>query len=186
MSMTKKAQPVQAVLDRLVFRKRHTDDCQTMNSLSEWQQLGDKRKRCACPYWSCGVHDPTEGFKRRSTSENSAERAKAVVKLRLETGNRLATLPTATGTPITDAVADFMAFTKEGGARPSTLLKYQTLMEQLQAFSAWKGFKYAHELGQDAVIEFRKSWEDPKAGYKAARTRKDGSPLWRKQCIGTC
>jgi hypothetical protein len=67
MPITEESQAVQAVVDRLVFKKRHTDDFQTTNDLTEWQQLGDKRKRCACPYWSCGVHDQTEGFKRRTT-----------------------------------------------------------------------------------------------------------------------
>ena len=42
--------------------------------------------------------------------------------------------------------------------------KYQTLMDQLQAFADWKGFQYLHELNQNAVIEFRRAWEDPYAG----------------------
>ncbi|HEV3199732.1 MAG TPA: hypothetical protein VGZ73_17635, partial [Bryobacteraceae bacterium] len=62
---------LQAVLDGLVFKKRHTDDCQEKNKLNEWQQLTDSRKRCACPYWSCGVHDRAERFKRKSTGEVS-------------------------------------------------------------------------------------------------------------------
>src|SRR4051812_28034571 len=85
----------QAVLDGLEFKKRHTDDCRKRNGkdgreLGQWEQISDNRKRCSCPYWSLGVHDRAEGFKRKSTGEVSLERAKAVLKLRLETGNRTA------------------------------------------------------------------------------------------------
>jgi integrase len=176
---------VQAILDGLVFKKRHTTECQTKNNLKPWQQLSDSRKRCACPYWSCGVHDRTEGFQRKSTGETSLERARDVVKLRLETGNRTATLPDQ-GAPISEAIADFMDFTRDGGARESSLAKYKTLMDQLQAFADWKGFRYLHEFDQGAIIEFRKAWEDADAGYKQGATRKDGKPLWHAQNIGTC
>src|ERR1035437_8460561 len=107
---------VQAILDALAFKKRHTDQCQTTNGVAEWQLL-DGRKRCSCPYWSCGVHDRAEGFKRKSTGEVSQERAEAVVKLRLGTGNRTAALPDQ-GTPIKDAITEYMDFTRiDGGAR---------------------------------------------------------------------
>jgi integrase len=178
------ADEVQSILDRLQFRKRHTDECQTKNNLNEWQPL-DNRKRCNCPYWSCGVHDRQEGFQRRSTAETSVDRAREVVRLRLESGNRRATLPDH-GTPIKDAISDFIQFTKDGGAEQSTLAKYQTLMDQLQAFADWKGYRYLHELDRDAVEEFRRSWEDPTAGYKQNRLNRYGRPLWRKQSIGTC
>lgn len=178
-------QSIQAILDSVVFKKRHTDECQQRNGLTQWQQLSDSRKRCSCPYWSCGVHDRAEGFKRKSTGEVSVERAKAVVKLRLETGNRSAVLPDQ-GKAIKEAIEDFMTFTADGGARAATLAKYRTLMEQLQAFADWKGLRYVQELNQDAVIEFRKAWEDADAGYKRSATRKDGKPLWRAQSIGTC
>jgi hypothetical protein len=29
----------QAIVDRLAFKKRHTDDCQTINGVTEWQTL---------------------------------------------------------------------------------------------------------------------------------------------------
>ncbi|MGD0774841.1 MAG: tyrosine-type recombinase/integrase [Candidatus Solibacter sp.] len=186
MSTTETEQADQALLDGLVFKKRHTTDCQTTNSLKPWQQLTDKRKRCACPYWSCGVHGRGEKFDRKSTGENTLERARDTVKLRLETSKPTASLPTGNGKPIGDAVADFMSFTREGGAVESTLKKYKALMDQLQAFSDWKGFRFVHELGQDAVMEFRRSWEEADAGYKQGRTSKDGRPLWTKQSIGTC
>jgi site-specific recombinase XerD len=175
---------VQAVLDNLAFRKRHTRDCQTINGVAEWQTL-DRRKRCSCPYWSCGVHERAEGFKRKSTGEISQDRAKAVVTLRLETGNRTATLPDQ-GIPVKDAIADFLDFTRDGGARASTLAKYQTLMGQLQAFADWKGLRYLQELGQNAVMEFRRAWEDADAGYKRNRTGNGGQPRWGQQSIATC
>jgi site-specific recombinase XerD len=177
---------VLSVLDGLSLKKRHTTACQTANNLKEWDVLSDKRKRCACPYWSCGKHAKGEKFKRVTTGENTLEKATEVVTLRLETGNRTAVLPT-TGTPISEAVADFVAYTKDGGARESTLKKYQALLDQLSAFAEWKGFRFLHELANDApVMEFRRSWEDADAGYKQGRTRKDGRPLWTTQSIGTC
>lgn len=63
-----------------------TDACQTDNGLTEWQPLSNKGKRCSYPYWSCGVHDWAGGFERKSTGEISLGRAKAAVKLRLDTG----------------------------------------------------------------------------------------------------
>ena len=186
MATTEQEQAVQAVVDGLAFKKRHTTLCQTTNNLKQWEPLNDKRKRCACSYWSCGVHDRAEGFDRKSTGENVLERAKAVVKLRLETSKPTAALPTATGTPISEAIADFMRYTKDGEAEESTMKKYQSLMDQLQAFADWKGFRYLHELSQDAVEEFRRSWENETAEYKQGRTRKDGRPLWTTQNIGTC
>lgn len=178
----------QALFDRIVFKKRHTDDCQQKNGLTQWQQLSDSRKRCSCAYWSCGVHSRTgdfKGFKRFTTGEVSLERAREVVKLRLETGNRAAVLPDE-GKPINEAIEDFMQFTRDGAAKSSTLRKYQTLMDQLQAYADWKGLRHAQELNQDAVLEFRKAWEDEDAGYKRGRERKPGVPLWRKQSVATC
>ena len=89
------------------------------------------------------MHDRAEGFKRKSTGEISLERAKAVVTLRIETGHHAATLPDV-GIPISEAIADFMEFTTQGGATESTMAKYQTLMDQIQAFAEWKGFRYDH------------------------------------------
>jgi integrase/recombinase XerD len=183
--MTVLTEQAQAILDNIVYKKRHTVECQTKNRLKLWQQLSDSRKRCTCPYWSCGVHDHAEGFQRRSTGEISLDRAKAVVRLRVETGSRTATLPIQ-GTAIKEGIDDFMEYTRDGGSRQSTLLKYQTLMDQLQAFADWKGFRYLHELNQEAVMEFRRSWEDPDAGYKRGITMKDGRPRWRAHSIGTC
>jgi site-specific recombinase XerD len=174
----------QNIIDRLEFKKRHTKDCQGKNGLTEWQALTDNRKRCSCPYWSCGVHDRAEGFKRKATGEASLERAKGVVVLRLETGNASARLES--GKPISDAITDFMDYTRDGGASDTTINKYKTLMDQLQAFADWKGYRYLQELTQDAILEFRRAWEDPDVGYKQGRKTKDGRPLWRKQSIGTC
>ena len=175
----------QAIFDGLVFKKRHTDECQTKNGLKQWEQLSDSRKRCSCAYWSCGVHDRAEGFKRKSTGEVSVERAQAVVRLRLESGNRTAVLPDQ-GKPINEAIADFMQHTKDGGVRESSLSKYQTLMDQLQAFADWKGLRYVQELNQDIVMEFRRAWEDANAGYKRGREKRPGVPLWRAQSTATC
>jgi integrase/recombinase XerD len=177
---------VEAVLTGLELRKRHSLQCQTDNDLRNcWQPLSDKRKRCRCVYWSCGVHDRAAGFQRISTGEITLERAQAVARLRIETGNRLATLATD-GKPINEAIDDFMSHTSDRGAKHSSLQKYQTLMDQLQAFSDWRGYRYVHELDQDAVQEFRRSWEDASAGYKQNRTNQYGKPLWRAQSVSTC
>ncbi len=177
----------QALFDRIFYRKCHSAECLEKNELGKnrFAELTDNRKRCSCPYWSCGIHDRAEGFKRRSTGEVSLERAKAVVKYRLKTGNRTAVLPDE-GKPISEAIEDFMQYTRDGNAKPSTLTKYQTLMDQLQAFADWKGLRYVQELNQDAVLEFRKAWEDENAGYKRGREKRPGVPLWRKQSIATC
>jgi integrase/recombinase XerD len=180
------AAEVQVTIDRLVFKKRHSDDCQEKNKVREWQQISDSRKRCACLYWSCGVHSRGEGFKRRSTGESSAERAKDVVRLRLETGKRTATLASSQGTPINVAIAEFMKYTADGGVEQSTLAKYKTLMQQLQAYADWKGFTSVRELDQTAVLEFRRAWEDKDSGYKRGRQNGNGVQLWRANSIGTC
>jgi hypothetical protein len=72
------------------------------------------------------------------------------------------------------------------GAEPEgTLKKYQTLMNQLEAFCDDKGIRFVQELGQDEVLEFRRSWEDPEARYKRTRLKKNGKPLWTTKSIGT-
>ena len=175
----------QAILDNLAFKKRHTITCQTKNGLKPWEQLSDSRKRCACAYWSLGIHDRAKGFERKSTGETSLELAKDVVKLRLDTGNRAAVLPDQ-GKPVKEAIEDFMQATRDGGVRQSTLSKYQTLMDQLQAFADWKGLRYVQELTQDATMEFRRAWEDEQAGYKRGRERTPGIARWRAQSMATC
>jgi hypothetical protein len=142
----------------------------------QWQHLSDSRKRCSCRYWACGVFDSEKGFERRSIGETTLERAKAVLRLRVKTGSRTATLPDH-GTRIKDAVEDFMAYTADGGARESTLRKYQTLLDQLQAYADWNGLHYVHELNQDAVLEFRRAWEIEDAGYKRSAVNENQTPL---------
>ena len=180
------ADEVQVVFEKLTFKKRHSDDCREKNKVGEWQQISDSRKRCACLYWSCGVHGRGEVFKRRSTGETSLERAKELVRLRLTTGTRTLTLDSGKGTPINEAIADFMLATADGGAQQSTLAKYKALMQQLRAFTDWKGFVSVRELDQTAVLEFRRSWEDANAGYKRAHEKSPGVPRWRSHNVGTC
>src|SRR5262249_27572537 len=48
-----------------------------------------------------------------------------------------------------------------------------------------KGIRFVQEVGQDEVLEFRRSWEDPNAGYKRIRLKKNGKPLWTTKSIGT-
>jgi hypothetical protein len=58
-------------------------------------------------------------------------------------------------------------------------------MDQLEAFCDDKGIRFVQELGQDEVLEFRRSWEDPNAGYKLTRLKKNGKPLWTTKSVGT-
>jgi site-specific recombinase XerD len=146
---------VQAVLDRLDFRRSHTKACQSKNNVKRWGGL-DGRKRCACPYYSCGVHDVSEGFRRKSTDEITEEKARAVVKQRLETANPKATLPTS-GTPIATATADFMHTVKSKEHTDRTYVKYRTLMDQLEAFCKHKGYTTIQSFDQDAMLQF---WND--------------------------
>src|SRR5215469_3972083 len=111
-----RAADFEAAIERIELRKRHTSKCQTKNQIKQWQHLSDSRKRCTCPYWACGVFDPAKGFERRSTGETALQRAKAVLRLRVESGNRSAFLPDQ-GTRIKAAIEDFIAYTRDGGAR---------------------------------------------------------------------
>lgn len=86
---------------------------------------------------------------------------------------------------IDEAVREFLRYTKDGGARDSTLEKYMTLTDQLEAFCESNGYRYIQQLDRDAVLKFRRSWEDPKAGYKKLKLRKNGDPLWTKVSPGT-
>jgi site-specific recombinase XerD len=88
-------------------------------------------------------------------------------------------------TPVATAIAEFIAYTKDGGSKDSTLSKYQTLMDQLQAFADWKGYRYIQEFDQDAVKEFRNSWEDAKAGYKRLHLNSKGFQTWSKVSVET-
>lgn len=59
---------IKAVMERLDFRRRHTETCRSHKKIGEWDSL-PKRAVCACPYYSCGVHSDSEGFKRRATGK---------------------------------------------------------------------------------------------------------------------
>lgn len=169
----------QARIARLSFKRRHTDECQRRFKFSgEWTQL-DGRQRCSCPFWVLGVLFDDKGHQRRSTGESSLDQANALVLHWLSTGSTATKPADPNRIRVVDAIAEFMTYEeKDREAKESTLKKYRTLMDQLHAFADWKGYRYIQELGHDAVLEFRRSWEDD-AGYKLNRKRKDGRPLWK-------
>ena len=168
---------VQAILDRIEFRRSHTKDCQETHKINRWGSL-DGRKRCACPFYSCGVHDPAEGFMRKPTGEITEENARKVVKTRLDSGNPKAVL-SGPGTPITVAIEDFMATVSSKERSQRTYIKYRTLMNQLAAFCRHKGYTTVQSFDQDAMLEFWTSWRDSEAPYKKGTQ-------WSKNSLATC
>lgn len=167
---------VEAVLSRLDFLKSHTAKCQRENGIKRYDQL--KRKNCACAYYSCGVHDAAEGFKRKPTDEITLPKAQDVVRKRLETGNARANLEPNAVT-IEDAIKDYLGTVVSKERSDATLSKYKTLMDQLEAFSKYKGYATLRAFDQDAMQEFFNSWSDPNAPYKKGTK-------WTKMSRGTC
>lgn len=58
-------------------------------------------------------------------------------------------------------------------------------MDQLQAYCDWKGYQSVQELGQEAILDFRREWENERAGYKMGKVLND-KPRWRKMSVATC
>ncbi len=123
--------------------------------IAEWGFLPN-RAVCACPYYSCGVHSDSEGFKRRATGKITLDAAKSVTRVRLERGDWQAEIEDPTLVKVEVAIEDFMGDVRDKGAEDSTLDKYTTLMDQLQAFSDDKGITYIQHFGQDEMKQFRR------------------------------
>jgi integrase len=58
-------------------------------------------------------------------------------------------------------------------------------MDQLQAFCADEGIRFVQQLGQDAVLRFRHSWDDPNASYKLTHLKKNGKPFWSTKSVAS-
>ena len=172
--------------------RHHTVACRKTNKIKRWEQIIDERKKkCACPIYGVGTF-PGEGFQRKPTKKTSINAATAVILKWLQIGDIRAAVDDDQRTPIRKATEDYLASVRDAnvdianGKEPkSTLAKYQTLMDQLQAFCDEKGIRFVQELGQEEVLEFRRSWEDPNAPYKLTRLKKNGKPLWTTKSIGT-
>lgn len=74
------------------------------------------------------------------------------------------------------AIEDFMGDVRDRGNEDSTLDKYTTLMDQLQAFCDDKGITYIQHFGQDEMKQFRRDWEDENAAW-TAMPASPGPPL---------
>jgi integrase/recombinase XerD len=155
---------VKAILSKLKFVRSHTASCRRENHIKRYDVL--KRKVCACPYYSCGVHDPKGKFERQPTGEITLEKAREVIRQRLETGNAKATLAPAGGVKMADAIADFMHTVRSKERSTATVAKYSTLMSQLAAFSEHSGYTTVQSFDQDAMKEFFASWSNKDAPYK--------------------
>jgi len=118
---------------RLEFRRRHTETC--------------RFRRLEAP----------------SDREITLDAAKSVTRVRLERGDWQAEIEDPTLVKIELAIEDFMGDVRDKGAEDSTLDKYTTLMDQLQAFSDDKGITYIQHFGQDEMKQFRRDWEDENA-----------------------
>ncbi len=175
-------------LAKLNFKRRHTRKCRAGKKIGEWHEWkqveedGKKKGRgCACPYYALGVLDQAKGFYPYATGKTSKTHAENQVRIWLKTG-RYGVNEDPNTTPIKDAVEDYMDYVKKDvGASDSTIQKYQTLMDQFEAFAKWKGITsiqrfdgYGKDsIGDAVVLEFRRAWADPNAGYKL------GNPAWR-------
>jgi integrase/recombinase XerD len=165
------------------LRRRHTTGCQTRLKLKkEWEQ-SDKCRTCV--YWSVGIHGPGQRFSRRSTGQTSQKGAEAALVSNLGKQDEPASPVTEVRMPIHKAIQEYMAYTRDGGAEQSTLEKYKTLMDQLQAYCNWKRLEFIQDFDQDAVLDFRREWENERAGYKMGELP-NGKPRWRKMSVPTC
>ena len=165
-------------LAKLSFKQRHTRKCQEDNKIGEWHAWPKGKQKCYCPWSALGVLDPAKGFRPHATGKTSYDEAREQVRQWLKTG-KIGVREDPHSTLIKTAIDDYMASVKEGGAEPSTITKYNTIMEQFQAFAEWKGISTVQRFDQDAILECRRAWSDAKHPYKAAR------PLWRSMTDAT-
>src|SRR5437899_12513208 len=87
-----------AILERLEFERSHTTACRRENGIGRWDVL--KGKRCACPFYSLGIHGQGQRWERKPTGEIVREKARATVEARLRSGNPTAQAGAGVGTPI--------------------------------------------------------------------------------------
>jgi hypothetical protein len=59
-----------------------------------------------------------------------------------------------------------MNMTARKEAKASTLNRYQTLMDQMQAFCEWKGYRTIQSFDERSMELFEASWSDSIAPYK--------------------
>jgi site-specific recombinase XerD len=189
---------INAIVDRLRFVRSHSAKCR--NDKKRWDGKPAERWtalnaiRCTCPIYSCGVHDPSEGFQRKLTGEIVERKAREVVEKRLKSGNEREVLEPV-GVPIKTAIEDFMGTLVTRELSEGTTAKYTTIMNQLQSFSDYGGYKSLQAFATpDAMDLFFKSWSDPDAGYKkgtkwtkvSRRTAKDNLKTMRlffRRCL---
>lgn len=182
---------IETRLSKLEFKRRHSRECMTENKIGmwhEWTANEEKKGRCTCPYSACGVLDPAKGFQRHATGKVNQKDAEETVRLWLRKGEKYAVNEDPNTTPIKTAVDDYMDYCKlDNGASEPTLKKYRTLMDQFEAFAKWKGITsiqrfegYGENVhGNELVLEFRRAWADPNAGYKLT------NPAWRTMSDAT-
>lgn len=151
-----------AYLDQHVrLLRHHTVACRETNKIKRWEQIIDERKKkCACPIYGVGTF-PDEGFQRKPTKKASIDAATAVVLKWLQVGDTHAAVDDNQRTPIRKATEDYLASVRDANVDlanatepKSTLAKYQTLMDQLQAFCDDKGIRFVQELGKKKRLSF--------------------------------
>ena len=182
-----------AFLDQHIrLQRHHTKACREANKIKRWDNIIDERKKkCACPVYGVGSF-PGEGFQRKPTKKRSLEAARAVVLKWLQVGDTTVSVDDNQRIPVRQAIKDYLASVRDAnldidtGKEPkSTLAKYQTLMDQLQAFCDDKGIRFVQEIGQEEVLEFRHSWDNPNASYKLTHLKKNGKPLWTTKSVAS-
>lgn len=190
-ALVRDARLEKAIEDRLAklnFKRRHSRKCRAEKKIGEWHEWkqveedGKKKGRgCACPYYALGVLEPAKGFYPYATGKTNKAEAEDQVRRWLQTG-QFGVNEDPDSTPINVAVKDYMKYVQlDLGASSATLKKYRTLMDQFEAFAKWKGITsiqrfdgYGKDsIGDAVVLDFRRAWADPNAGYKL------GNPAWR-------
>lgn len=166
----------------LTLRKRHTASCRDKNGLAEYQDY----RRCTCPFWAIGTLR-NDGFVRVSTKEHKLDLAE-LTKRQWEEAGTTKVIPVSTTEPpaaepttIAEAEAAFeTGYIAAKKLKDSTARKYRTMLKQLRAFAAEKGYRYLKELGLTELQAFQSSW---KMGARAAAKRVEHLKSFLKFCV---
>jgi len=162
----------------LQIYRRHRKECEAKRSVdSKSGKLEEGRrhwKRCNCLIHVSGTIGGR--FKRQSTGERTWEEAEAVQAEWLKAGSwstdgpesEPVQTPPAVAVParttVSEALIAYLDKCKSRSIQGSTLAKYTTLKNQLQAYCAGKGYLYIDQLQVVHMDEFYGSWKDGKKG----------------------
>ena len=161
----------------LSLYRRHTSKCSQGRSRHERTYESDELRRgfkkCNCPIQFEGKVKGV-GFLRRSTESISWDEAKAVAagwetaaspqpaQLPQPPVPESASVAPNNNEPVTieRAVKEFLADIEARKMDDSTRRKYRTMLKQLRAYAAERGFLYLNHFSVEALTAFRGTWKD--------------------------